>query len=99
MNFVGGQRARWATRRTICVPMTRAPDDAVHGEEGVLVLFDSRVSDGRTLPSQSILDVMPTLLSILGEPIPGYVQGRPNRRGSTPPAVGGGSLLRWAPWA
>ncbi|MGA7922367.1 MAG: hypothetical protein WCA77_00100, partial [Thermoplasmata archaeon] len=74
---------RWRSAGTLGHPSNylrandTGPDDAVHGEEGVLVLFDPRVSDGRTLPSQSILDVMPTLLSILGEPIPGYVQGRP----------------------
>jgi predicted AlkP superfamily phosphohydrolase/phosphomutase len=53
------------------------PDDAVHGREGVLVLFDPRVTDGRELPSQAIIDVTPTLLSILGEPIPAHVQGKP----------------------
>lgn len=52
------------------------PDDAVHGFEGVYLLYDPRVRDGRGLPTQRILDVLPTLLSALGEPVPAHVQGR-----------------------
>jgi predicted AlkP superfamily phosphohydrolase/phosphomutase len=52
------------------------PDDAVHGWDGVFALIDPlRPGFGR-VPRQSILDVTPTLLSLLGLPIPAHVQGR-----------------------
>ncbi len=57
------------------------PDDAVHDWDGVYVLTDP----GRPLetpprpmgPRESIRDVAPTLLGILGEPPPPWMQGRP----------------------
>ncbi|MCI4317354.1 MAG: alkaline phosphatase family protein [Thermoplasmata archaeon] len=52
------------------------PDDAVHGFDGVFVAYDPTVKDGRSLPTLQVLDVMPTLLSIIGEPIPLHVQGK-----------------------
>ena len=52
------------------------PDDAVHGFDGVFVAYDPAVKDGRSIPTVQVLDVLPTLLSIIGEPIPAHVQGK-----------------------
>lgn len=51
------------------------PDDAVHGMDGVFVLYDPKVSDGRSLPTLQVIDIMPTLLDLMEEPIPPHVQG------------------------
>lgn len=55
------------------------PDDAVHGWDGIYALADPR----RTYPSQgvragqeAILDVAPTLLKLLGETPPSFMQGK-----------------------
>jgi predicted AlkP superfamily phosphohydrolase/phosphomutase len=53
------------------------PDDAVHGWNGIFVLADPARPAGAAIAQQSILDVTPTLLSLLGLPIPDHVQGRP----------------------
>jgi predicted AlkP superfamily phosphohydrolase/phosphomutase len=53
------------------------PDDAVHSTEGVFVLAHPAVEGEVELPALDIIDVMPTLLSLLGEALPDYLQGRP----------------------
>ncbi len=53
------------------------PDDAVHATEGVFVLAHRTLAREVELPAQSIIDVTPTLLSLLGEPLPGHMQGKP----------------------
>ena len=54
------------------------PDDAVHSFDGVFLLSGPGVPTRRTLPKElQIRDVMPTILELLGEPVPAYVQGRP----------------------
>ncbi|MCI4330736.1 MAG: alkaline phosphatase family protein [Thermoplasmata archaeon] len=52
------------------------PDDAVHSFEGIFLVYDPKVKDGREIAAQPIVDVTPTLLELLGEPIPGHIQGR-----------------------
>ena len=53
------------------------PDDAVHSFDGVLVAAGPGIPAGRTLGERQIRDVLPTLLELLGEPVPSHVQGRP----------------------
>ncbi|MCI4345216.1 MAG: alkaline phosphatase family protein [Thermoplasmata archaeon] len=53
------------------------PDDAVHGVDGVFLLYDPKDPVARTHATIQIRDVTPTLLSLLGEPIPRHVQGSP----------------------
>jgi predicted AlkP superfamily phosphohydrolase/phosphomutase len=52
------------------------PDDAVHAQEGVYILFDpaSKVSVRKNI---DIIDVAPTLLRALGAPVPSDMKGRP----------------------
>jgi predicted AlkP superfamily phosphohydrolase/phosphomutase len=52
------------------------PDDAVHSFDGVFVLSRPSIPGPELLPEMSIRDVTPTLLELLGEPIPAHVQGR-----------------------
>jgi phosphoglucosamine mutase len=66
------------------------PDDAVHGWEGIFVVADpDRPARGR-VATESILDVTPTLLEMLGAERPSHLQGRPmeaylRRRAVVPP--------------
>jgi len=55
------------------------PDDAVHDYEGLYILYDPRSRVGGYAP-MDILDVAPTLLQLLHEPVPTYMQGRPLTR-------------------
>src|SRR4029077_21077269 len=53
------------------------PDDAVHSWNGVFLFHDPTDPTERSLSTQAIRDVTPTLLSYLGLEIPAHVQGRP----------------------
>jgi len=52
------------------------PDDAVHSFEGVYLLVKPEGGPAGPSVEQSILDVAPTLLTRMNEPIPPHVQGR-----------------------
>ena len=52
------------------------PDDANHGPEGVFILYDPRRRSGRTVSGMTYLDVAPTLLKLLGLPVPADFRGR-----------------------
>lgn len=52
------------------------PDDSVHSFEGVYALSGAGSGPG---PEQKILDVAPSLLSLLGVPVPTEMQGSPIR--------------------
>jgi predicted AlkP superfamily phosphohydrolase/phosphomutase len=73
---------RWRSAGTLGHPSLylrendTGPDDAVHSMLGVLLLRDPRRT-GHPLPTQDILDVTPTLLALLEEPLPPHLQGRP----------------------
>jgi predicted AlkP superfamily phosphohydrolase/phosphomutase len=52
------------------------PDDANHAQQGMFILYDpTRDMGGRRLQAQ-IMDVAPTVLHYLGEPIPADMQGK-----------------------
>lgn len=75
---------RWRSAGTMGYPSVylkendTGPDDAVHSFEGVFVLYDpQRPVPARRLGTQKIIDVMPTVLRLLGEEVPAHVQGRP----------------------
>jgi predicted AlkP superfamily phosphohydrolase/phosphomutase len=51
------------------------PDDANHAHEGLYVLVAPDVPAGRG-PERNLLDVAPTLLALLGEPVPHDMEGR-----------------------
>ena len=50
------------------------PDDANHAPDGLYILAADGVQAGRA-PRRSLLDVAPTILSLLGEPVPTAMQG------------------------
>jgi predicted AlkP superfamily phosphohydrolase/phosphomutase len=51
------------------------PDDAVHGPYGVFLYAPAEGGEPRSLPEFPLINVTPTLLRILGEPVPDHVQG------------------------
>jgi predicted AlkP superfamily phosphohydrolase/phosphomutase len=52
------------------------PDDANHAQQGMFILYDpARDLGGRRLQAQ-IMDIAPTVLKYLGEPIPADMQGK-----------------------
>ena len=52
------------------------PDDAVHSEYGVFILYDPKRETGTELQNLSIFDVAPTVLSILDVPVPEEMKGK-----------------------
>jgi len=50
------------------------PDDANHAHEGLYVLVAEGVEAGRS-EERSLLDIAPTLLALLGEPLPPEMEG------------------------
>jgi predicted AlkP superfamily phosphohydrolase/phosphomutase len=51
------------------------PDDANHAHEGLYVLVGEGVEPGRG-PERDLVDIAPTLLELLGEPVPAEMEGR-----------------------
>jgi len=51
------------------------PDDAVHAQEGMYILRDPRAGVKRTW-NADILDIAPTVLDIMGLPVPGEMKGK-----------------------
>lgn len=79
--YFGG--LRWRSAGTLGHPSLylsqndTGPDDAVHSFDGVFVHADPGSPVERELPPNRILDMAPTLLQLLDEPIPSFMQGRP----------------------
>lgn len=65
------------------------PDDAVHAMEGVYLFSDPRAADPRELGPVPMLDVLPTLLTWLGEPVPPHLQGAARPEALPGPAPAG----------
>lgn len=54
------------------------PDDANHAQHGIFILRDPRhLGHGKQLHDLRIYDIAPTVLSLLGQPIPEGIRGRP----------------------
>ncbi|HUJ78012.1 MAG TPA: phosphodiesterase, partial [Thermoplasmata archaeon] len=53
------------------------PDDSVHSFDGVYALAEPGRPGAGPGPTESILDVAPTLLARMGVPVPPTMQGRP----------------------
>ena len=53
------------------------PDDAVHDEYGIFLLYDPRVKRGKKLDDVSIYDIAPTILNEMGLDIPEEMEGKP----------------------
>ncbi len=52
------------------------PDDAVHAEDGIFILWDPEAKRGRQLENLSIYDVAPTVLSLMGIKVPDDMEGK-----------------------
>jgi predicted AlkP superfamily phosphohydrolase/phosphomutase len=55
---------------------TKGPDDGGHGPEGYFVMAGPRVPKMGELKDFSLLDVAPTVLRLMGEPVPEEMEGR-----------------------
>ncbi len=53
------------------------PDDAVHDYDGIFILHDPRDARPRDVGTVDILDIAPTVLSLMGEAVPPEMEGRP----------------------
>ncbi|HTP54042.1 MAG TPA: alkaline phosphatase family protein [Thermoplasmata archaeon] len=53
------------------------PDDSVHSFEGVYAISDPPSGRGTRGPEERLIDIAPTVLALLGVPIPPELQGRP----------------------
>jgi predicted AlkP superfamily phosphohydrolase/phosphomutase len=53
------------------------PDDANHAQDGVLILWDPRRNHGgRIVGDLQLMDVAPTILDLMGAPVPPGMQGK-----------------------
>jgi predicted AlkP superfamily phosphohydrolase/phosphomutase len=53
------------------------PDDANHAQDGVFVLWDPREDHGgRAVEGLQLMDVAPTILDLMGVPVPKDMQGQ-----------------------
>jgi predicted AlkP superfamily phosphohydrolase/phosphomutase len=52
------------------------PDDAVHAQDGMFVLYDPDQKHGGQVSDLNILDIAPTLLTRLGLPVPPSMEGK-----------------------
>jgi len=58
------------------------PDDANHAQHGIFILYDPQASlGGRELEGLEILDVAPTVLGLMGQPVPPDMGGKAVRAG------------------
>jgi predicted AlkP superfamily phosphohydrolase/phosphomutase len=53
------------------------PDDSVHSLEGAFILYDPKSKFRGRIKDLSIYDVAPTILNLLGIPVPQDMQGKP----------------------
>jgi predicted AlkP superfamily phosphohydrolase/phosphomutase len=53
------------------------PDDAVHAQHGIFILYDPEIGNVGRIPDVNILDVAPTLLKIMGYNVPATMEGHP----------------------
>ncbi len=53
------------------------PDDANHAQEGLIIYYDPKKRlGGRRLAGLQLMDVAPTILKLLGQPVPAEMQGK-----------------------
>jgi predicted AlkP superfamily phosphohydrolase/phosphomutase len=53
------------------------PDDANHAQQGMFLMYDPRHSlGGHELKGLDLMDVAPTVLDLMGLPVPGYMRGK-----------------------
>lgn len=53
------------------------PDDCNHAEDGMVIVYDpAKPGGGRELKGAQLMDVAPTVLTLLNQPVPGDMQGQ-----------------------
>ncbi len=53
------------------------PDDANHAQDGIIIYYDPKENQGgQRLSGLQLMDFAPTVLHLMGQPIPGDMQGR-----------------------
>ena len=53
------------------------PDDANHASNGMFILYDPRHPEsGREIKGRQLMDVSPTILDLMGVPVPADMQGK-----------------------
>lgn len=52
------------------------PDDAVHAQHGIFILFDPEENLGGGKTEIDVLDIAPTILHLMGSRVPGDMEGR-----------------------
>ncbi len=74
---------RWRSVGSLGVPDVytfendTGPDDANHDQDGVFILWDPRQNHrGRYMEGLQLMDVAPTVLDVMGVPVPPDMQGR-----------------------
>ncbi len=56
------------------------PDDSVHSFDGVYLVTDPAEGAGTKGPTEKLIDIGPTILGLMGQPVPADLQGRPIAR-------------------
>ena len=62
--------------RDLCAEKDANPKQGYHDQAGVLIMAGPGVRAGASIGECSTLDIAPTLLTLLGLPIPPYMTGR-----------------------
>jgi len=52
------------------------PDDAVHDEYGIFVMWDPKAKHGKEIKGLTLYDVAPTVLDIMGIEVPADMEGK-----------------------
>jgi predicted AlkP superfamily phosphohydrolase/phosphomutase len=52
------------------------PDDANHAQDGMIIYYDPKQQwNGKQLSDRQLMDIAPTVLHLLGQPVPDDMQG------------------------
>ena len=53
------------------------PDDANHAQDGLIIYYDPKQRlSGKQLTNLQLMDVAPTILQLMEQPVPGDMQGK-----------------------
>jgi hypothetical protein len=70
------ETGRTVKMRDLCAEKDPTPKQGYHDQAGVLIMAGPGVRPGVELGECSTLDIAPTLLTLLGLPVPGHMKGR-----------------------
>jgi predicted AlkP superfamily phosphohydrolase/phosphomutase len=53
------------------------PDDANHAQQGMFIMYDPALGgNGRKVSGMNLMDIAPTVLDLMGQPIPSNMNGK-----------------------